>query len=160
MRTTFLSASLLFCLPTISAQDSCSFTPRSIAVNSEGVLLISDDIRHQILRLEASGTIEVQLSKETVDPASGRKVDLGRPVGVALDGLDNLYVTDRNTHRILRINSRSGAVTTVAGNREFGYRYDNVLATQASLSSPVGIALDWEDNLVYCGAEQPSYPPS
>ena len=124
------------------------------------MLLISDDIRHQILRLEASGTIEVQLSKETVDPASGRKVDLGRPVGVALDGLDNLYVTDRNTHRILRINSRSGAVTTVAGNREFGYRYDNVLATQASLSSPVGIALDWEDNLVYCGAEQPSYPPS
>jgi len=134
-------------MPTISAQDNYSFTPRSITINSVGVLLISDDIQHQILRLESSGIIEVLLTKETVDPASGRKVDLGRPVGVALDGLDNLYVTDRNTHRVFRIDSQSGAVTTVAGNREFGYRYDNVLATEASLSSPVGVALDREGNL-------------
>lgn len=147
MRTTFLSAILLFFMPTISAQDNYSFTPRSIAINSVEVFLISDDIQHQILRLESSGTIEVLLTKETVDPASGRKVDLGRPVGVALDGLDNLYVTDRNTHRVFRIDSQSGTVTTVAGSREFGYRYDNVLATEASLSSPVGIALDREGNL-------------
>ena len=135
--------------PGILAEDAPTFTPRSVAVRSDGTLIISDDVKYRILGLDPSGVLTVQLERGTVDPGSGRKVDLGRPVGIALDGADNLYLTDRNTHRIFRIDRQSGAVTTVAGNREFGYRYDDVAATETSLSTPVGVALDREGNLYF-----------
>ena len=131
------------------AEDAATFTPRSVAVRSDGTLIISDDVKYRILALDPTGVLTVQLERGTVDPGSGRKVDLGRPVGIALDGADNLYLTDRNTHRIFRIDRQSGAVTTVAGNREFGYRYDDVAATEASLSTPVGVTLDREGNLYF-----------
>ena len=131
------------------AEDAATFTPRSVAIRSDGTLIISDDVKYRILGLEPTGLLTVQLERGTVDPGSGRKVDLGRPVGIALDGADNLYLTDRNTHRVFRIDRQSGAVTTVAGNREFGYRYDDVAATEASLSTPVGVTLDREGNLYF-----------
>ena len=131
------------------AEDTATFTPRSVAVRSDGTLIVSDDVNYRILSLDPTGVLTVELKRGTVDPGSGRKVDLGRPVGIALDGADNLYLTDRNTHRIFRIDRQSGAVTTVAGNREFGYRYDDVAATEASLSTPVGVALDREGNLYF-----------
>ena len=131
------------------AEDAATFTPRSVAVRSDGTLIISDDVKYRILAVDPTGVLTVQLERGTVDPGSGRKVDLGRPVGIALDGADNLYLTDRNTHRIFRIDRQSGAVTTVAGNREFGYRYDDVAATEASLSTPVGVTLDREGNLYF-----------
>ena len=135
--------------PGILAEDAPTFTPRSVAVRSDGTLIISDDVKYRILGLDPSGVLTVQLERGTVDPGSGRKVDLGRPVGIALDGVDNLYLADRNTHRIFRIDRQSGAVATVAGNREFGYRYDDVAATETSLSTPVGVALDREGNLYF-----------
>ncbi|MYC83753.1 MAG: hypothetical protein F4X19_16915 [Acidobacteria bacterium] len=131
------------------AEDAATFTPRSVAVRADGTLIISDDVKYRILGLDPTGVLSVQLERGTVDPGSGRKVDLGRPVGIALDGAGNLYLTDRNTHRIFRIDRQSGAVTTVAGNREFGYRYDDVAATEASLSTPVGVTLDREGNLYF-----------
>ena len=131
------------------AEEAPTFTPRSIAIRSDGSLIVSDDVKYRILGLDPTGVLSVQLQRGTVDPGSGRKVDLGRPVGIALDGADNVYLTDRNTHRIFRIDRQSGAVTTVAGNREFGYRYDDVAATEASLSTPVGVTLDREGNLYF-----------
>ncbi len=147
MRMILLLVSWLVLSSSLLAQDNQSFTPRSIAVRSDGILMISDDVQYRILGLEPTGALSVRLARGTIDPGSGRKVDLGRPVGVALDAGDNLFLTDRNTHRVFRIDSQSGAVTTVAGNREFGYRYDEVAATEASLSSPVGVTLDREGNL-------------
>ena len=131
------------------AEDTATFTPRSVAVQTDGVLIISDDVNYQILGLNPTGVLTVRLERGTVDPGSGRKVDLGRPVDIALDGADNLYLTDRNTHRIFRIDHQSRVVTTVAGNRQFGYRYDDVAATEASLSTPVGVTLDRQGNLYF-----------
>lgn len=142
MSAILLAVSLFFSSFALWAQVAGPITPRSISTKSQGELLISDDVKFQILQLGSSGELSIRVARGIVDPVSGRKIDIGRPVGLALDNEDNLYICDRNTHRVFKLDNKSGALTVVAGNREFGYRYDDVKATEASLSTPVGVAID------------------
>jgi trimeric autotransporter adhesin len=63
------------------------------------------------------------------------------PVGLAEDGKGNLYVAVRKQNRILKI-SADRAVTVFAGNGARAFTGDGGPATQASLSSPMGVAVD------------------
>jgi len=143
-----LAVSLLVPSSELWAQVTDPITPRSIAAKSKGELLISDDVKFQILQLESSGELSLRVARGIVDPVSGRKIDIGRPVGLALDNKDNLYICDRNTHRVFKLDNKSGSLTVVAGNRQFGYRYDDVKAVEASLSTPVGVAIDQKGHLL------------
>src|SRR5262249_47023803 len=51
-----------------------------------------------------------------------------------------LYIVDSGNHCIRRVGP-DGIITTVAGNGRAGYSGDGGLATQAQLSSPLGVAL-------------------
>ena len=143
-----LVVSLFFPSFGLWAQVADPITPRSIGIKSKGELLISDDVKFQVLQLESSGKLSLRVARGIIDPVSGRKIDIGRPVGLALDNKDNLYICDRNTHRVFKLDNKTGALTIVAGNRQFGYRYDDVKATEASLSTPVGIAIDNEGHIL------------
>jgi sugar lactone lactonase YvrE len=143
-----LVVSLFFPSFGLWAQVADPITPRSIGIKSKGELLISDDVKFQVLQLESSGKLSLRVARGIIDPVSGRKIDIGRPVGLALDNKDNLYICDRNTHRVFKLDNKTGALTIVAGNRQFGYRYDDVKATEASLSTPVGIAIDKEGHIL------------
>jgi len=72
---------------------------------------------------------------------------LSRPYLIALDSLDNIYITDSDNHLVRKIDSKSGEVTNVAGNGEIGFSPDGTPANEASLNYPSGIAIDSEDNL-------------
>ena len=65
---------------------------------------------------------------------------------MALDGAGNLYITDRNNHRLRRVDS-TGTITTFAGTRERRFGGDGGPAVQAQLSHPRGVALDGAGNL-------------
>ena len=54
-------------------------SPLGSRSRSDGTLIISDDVKYRILGLDPTGVLSVQLERGTVDPGSGRKVDLGRP---------------------------------------------------------------------------------
>ncbi len=66
------------------------------------------------------------------------------PVGVATDGLGNVYFTSLNC--VFKVD-QNGALTRVAGNSRLGYSGDGGLASNAQLNSPVGIAVDGSGNL-------------
>ena len=68
------------------------------------------------------------------------------PTGVAVDNADNLYIADRNNHRILKIDS-TGTITTFAGTEERGFGGDGGPAVQARLRYPTGVAVDGAGNL-------------
>ncbi|MEO7804525.1 MAG: NHL repeat-containing protein, partial [Actinomycetota bacterium] len=72
---------------------------------------------------------------------SSTDASLNRPSGIAYDQLGNLFVADTYSHRIRKV-SRSGLITTVAGNGVPGFTGDGGLATSASLNTPTGIAVD------------------
>lgn len=67
---------------------------------------------------------------------------------VAVDNeCGDIYVSDEFNYRIRKINASTGKITTVAGNGILGNSGIGGLATHASFTEPVGIAIDNDGNL-------------
>jgi sugar lactone lactonase YvrE len=71
---------------------------------------------------------------------------LDHPTFLLVDGMDNILFADTDNHRVRKI-SPSGIITTIAGTGSSGYNGDGILATDAKLDSPVGIAVDATGNV-------------
>ena len=69
---------------------------------------------------------------------------------MAVDSNDNLFVVDQGNHKIKKI-TPGGVVTTFAGNGNTGNQ--NGTGVNARFSSPVGIAIDANDNLFVSDAQ-------
>ncbi|MGI8600394.1 MAG: NHL repeat-containing protein [Chitinophagaceae bacterium] len=67
-----------------------------------------------------------------------------RPNGITIDQAGNLYVTDRENHKVRKI-SASGMVTTLAGSGTFGFKDGH--PDSAQFNSPGGIAVDAQGNV-------------
>jgi sugar lactone lactonase YvrE len=67
--------------------------------------------------------------------------------GIAIDRQDNLYITDRGAH-IIKV-AREGTISRVAGTGISGFSGDEGQATEAQISSPLGIAFDSQGNLYF-----------
>ena len=133
-----------------------------IAVDSRGNLFIADG-NANIQRISTGGTITKVAgngnSGYSGDGGTATGAQLSKPIGVAVDSSDNLFIADRFNYRIRKV-STSGVVNTVAGNGAFFFdfsdcgspRYtppavDDGPAASAQLRSPVGVAADREGNL-------------
>src|ERR1017187_4478868 len=84
-----------------------------------------------------------------VVPASGVtavNAPLGRAIGVAVDDAGNIYIADDVDNIVAKV-SASGLLTVVAGNAHAGFSGDGGAATAASLSGPLGVAVDSGGNL-------------
>lgn len=125
--------------------------PVGLALDSNNNLLIADD-NHRIRSVNLqSGIITTLAGSGKVgfkgDGKLAKKASFQFPKSVAVDKDNNIFVADSGNNRIRRIDSRSGIISTVAGNGTDQYAGDNGLAIKASLSMPTNIALDKENNL-------------
>jgi sugar lactone lactonase YvrE len=65
------------------------------------------------------------------------------PWAIAFDTAGNLYVADKDNHRIRKIDtSAQRIITTVAGNGIGGFAGDGSAATSAEINSPSGVTVD------------------
>jgi len=80
------------------------------------------------------------------DGGAATSATLYGPTGLALDGAGNLYIADTDNNVIRKVNT-SGIISTIVGNGTQGYSGDNGPATSATLTWPIGIALDTSGNL-------------
>ena len=75
------------------------------------------------------------------DSGSAIGAQLNRPNAAWIDGAGNLYISDRNNHRVRKIDA-AGVITTVAGTGVAGYSGDTGSATSAQLNYPGALVMD------------------
>ena len=116
-----------------------------IAVAPSGTVYASNIGAHRILEIDSNGNITT-LAGGTRGYAdgTGASAQFYYPSGLALDAGGNLYVADRDNHRIRRIDTTTGEVTTVAGS-SLGYL--DAQGTAARFNTPVAVAVDLSGTL-------------
>jgi len=120
-------------------------SPSGVSVDGDGILYIADRGNHRVRRVTAAGTISTIAGNGTAgfsgDSTAATGVQLNSPSGVFVDGDGNVYIADRDNHRIRKV-SPSGAIETIAGNGTPGFFGDGGLATGTSLAFPTSV---WRD---------------
>ncbi len=122
-----------------------------VAIDSSNNLFIADTGNNRIRRINTqTGTITtVAGNGERGFNGDGLAKDasLNFPSAIVIDKLGNLFIADRNNHRVRQVNAQTGIITSIAGDGLIGFGGDDVLATKTSLSLPSGLALDKKGNL-------------
>ena len=70
------------------------------------------------------------------------KIAVAQPFGVQVGPGGALYVTEVGNHRVMRVNLKTGKLTTVAGCGKKGYAGDGGLAIAAELNEPYEVRFD------------------
>ena len=124
--------------------------PRGVAVDGAGNLYIADTGNGLIRKIDSTGTITTVAGGGGLgsggDGGPATQAQLTAPEAVAVDGAGHLYIADRSSNRVRKVDS-TGTITTVAGTGEFGFSGDDSPATQAEINSPYGVAADGAGNL-------------
>jgi hypothetical protein len=81
------------------------------------------------------------------DGGPAKNASLAQPIGITIDASGNLLIADTNNRRIRQVNAITGIINTIAGNGGNKPSGDGGLATQASFSAPVKVAVDRLGNL-------------
>jgi len=131
-----------------SAEDDAREQPlvaRNLVVLSGDSIGIDFSDDHGWLRPECSDGLDLSLYLDDGHPAlEARLYDL---VGIALDSRGDIYVVDKGSNRVRKIDKRSGVVSTVAGVCRYGFDGDNKPAVKSMLHAPESVVFDPWDNL-------------
>jgi glucose/arabinose dehydrogenase len=122
--------------------------PEGVAVDGDGNLYVADRDNNTIRKITPAGVVTTLAGAAgSYGSADGTGADarFSRPIGVAVDGDGNLYVTDRNNQTIRKI-TPAGVVTTLAG-AAGSYGSADGTGADARFSGPVGVAVDGDGNL-------------
>ena len=124
--------------------------PIAIALDAFGDLLIADEGRRRVRRVQSDGRILTIAGNGEAEaggdggPAS--EAGLGDPVSVAADPLGGFWIADYRGHRVRRVLA-DGTILTVAGDGQPGYTGDGGPAAGARLNLPRAVAADGFGNL-------------
>ncbi len=76
------------------------------------------------------------------DGSQATSATLNAPLGIAIDASGNVFFTDQSNHRVRKITSSSGIISTYAGTGTTTYSGDGGVASSATLYGPNGLCID------------------
>lgn len=122
------------------------YGPTGVAIDKDGVAYVADSSNSAIRRVTPDGVVTTLAGRRPWGYADGTGTAalFMQPTGIAIDSHGNVFVADTGNFCIRKI-TPAGEVTTFAGAKEPGYA--NGPGAQARFRSPMGLAIDREDNL-------------
>lgn len=84
------------------------------------------------------------------DGGPATEAAMNMPHELCFDPDGNIYVVERDSHAVRKIDRASGTISTVAGTGEPGFSGDGGPATEAQLRIPHSIAFDGNGDLLIC----------
>ena len=121
-----------------------------VAVDGAGNVYAVDDGNLLVVKISTTGVLSVVagngLSGFSGDGGPATNASFRAPNAVAVDLAGNVYIAEALDPRIRKV-SLSGIITTIAGNGKRGFSGDGGPATNASLASRPGVAVDAVGNL-------------
>ncbi len=134
------------------AATSTFLSPNGIAIDSTGNLYVSDGNHKTIRKIRTDRTV-VTVAGNGVQGFSGdggpaTSASINFATGLAVDLSGNLYIADKDAHRIRKVTT-DGIIQTIAGTGQNGYSGDGGLAVNAVLSQPNGLFPDTAGNLYF-----------
>jgi len=129
--------------------------PQGVAVDSLGNVYVTDTLNNTIRMITPAGVVSTiagvvgQSASQNIQP--GLPATFSNPIGIAVDSVGNLYISDAGTHSILKITT-PGATTSVvsvlAGPGQYGaHGCINGVGSAAEFFFPIGVAVDSNQNV-------------
>ncbi len=156
-------------ITTIAGNGQCNYTgdggpatkatfqnPQGLAFDGTGNLYVADCVSNVIRKVNPTGTISTYAGTGVAgynNNVVANQATFNCPEGIATDANGNLYIADTLNNVIRYVSATTTNVSTVAGTGQFGYSGDGGPATQATMQSPEGIALDGNGNLYISDTE-------
>jgi len=137
--------------------DQISFTrPDGLAVAEDGSVYVADGFQHTVYRISSAGVVTAAAgtgkSGYSGDGGPATRARLSRPADIRVSRDGELFIADVQNHSVRHVDA-FGRITTIVGTGQPGFSPDGSLASEASLNSPWGIALDRQGLLVISDSE-------
>ena len=127
------------------ATNHAVYRPSNVSLTSNGYVYVADQYNHRIRRIAPDGYIETVagtgLPGSLGDGGAATNAQLRFPADSVQDAEGNLYIADRDNHRIRKVDA-GGTIRTIAGTGLPGFSGEGGMATNAALNFPAGLALD------------------
>jgi hypothetical protein len=125
--------------------------PMGIALDNHGDLIISDETGLRLRKLNMKTSIITTIAGSSNrgfggDGGPATQATFNFIWNIAVDHQNNIYLGDESNYRMRKIDGKTGIITTFAGNGVLGNSGNGGLATNASFTQPVGIAVDNNGN--------------
>jgi RHS repeat-associated protein len=139
------------------ATNAYLYKPSAVAADTQGNIYIVVTEQSRIRKVDTKGIITTVAGNGTQgfsgDGGPATQARLDTPLKVAVDSQGNLYIAERYTHRIRKVDA-NGIITTIAGSGPTGYYAhagffsgDGGPPTESRLNEPRGVAVDPRGNL-------------
>src|SRR4051794_13987055 len=135
--------------------DTAVNNPYGLVIGPDQCLYFCDLDNQRIRRLDLKSRVVTTIAGSgerghSGDGGPATAAALNMPHEIQFDRSGNLFIAERDSHVIRKVDMKSGVISTVAGTGVAGFSGDGGAATQAQLRQPHSLVFDRDGSLLVC----------